>query len=295
MRKMGFFHFVAWAQDFFEICRRGNPEEIHQAVLSGMDVNARNVFGSTPLVQGISQGWKVKVIKTLIEMGADVNARMENNWTPLMIAAQAGNAVIVSLLLEAGADVDAKNRFGCTALMYAAGGETPDVVKLFLEKGVEINTRDNNGRTPLLWAMERSSSPEVISLLLEAGVDTTLVDNQGKGVSDYIQQNDNLRGTEIFRRFVPASTWWYSTPGEAHQTGNSSPYVYDEKPSSTIKVAGGVFLFIGIIMAVYGAVRINSFESQLGTFFGFRDYTGIATLVIGIILGVVGTILLARK
>jgi hypothetical protein len=266
MGRKGFFSRpAAWASDFLEICMRGNPEEIRQAVLSGMDVNKRDVFGSTPLIRGLRWGWTVEVIKTLLEVGADVNAQDWEGWTPLMVAAQSGDTLITSLLLEAKAEVNTRNAYGCTALMYASAGKNPEVVRL----------------------------------LLEAGADTNLVDNQGRGVAEYVVKNEHLRDTEIFRRFAPVSAWWYSTPGESRWTPPTARFV--EQPAQSagksggLKAVGGIFLFIGAILAVYGAVRLNSLEYQLGELLGFQDYTGIATLVIGIILGVTGVFLLVLK
>jgi len=298
-RKGVFSRPAAWASDFLEICMRGNPEEIRQAVLSGMDVNKRDVFGSTPLIRGLRWGWTVEVIKTLLEVGADVNAQDWEGWTPLMVAAQSGDTLITSLLLEAKAEVNTRNAYGCTALMYASAGKNPEVVRLLLEAGAEVNVRDKEGRTPLLWALEKSPSPEVVTLLLEAGADTNLVDNQGRGVAEYVVKNEHLRDTEIFRRFAPVSAWWYSTPGESRWTPPTARFA--EQPAQSagksggLKAVGGIFLFIGAILAVYGAVRLNSLEYQLGELLGFQDYTGIATLVIGIILGVTGVFLLVLK
>ncbi len=41
---------------------------------------------------------------SLLEEGADVNARSKKQWTPLHVAAHKGNAAIVEALLKAGAD-----------------------------------------------------------------------------------------------------------------------------------------------------------------------------------------------
>jgi ankyrin repeat protein len=61
-------------------------------------------------------------VKTLLEQGTDVNARNEDQWTPLLFTALGGRAEVVSLLLEKGADVNVRIEGGRTPLMY---GPTP--------------------------------------------------------------------------------------------------------------------------------------------------------------------------
>jgi uncharacterized protein len=51
-----------------------------------------------------------EVLVSLIQSGADVNARGLNDWTALHFAAAADDAVAVKMLLEAGADPVARTR-----------------------------------------------------------------------------------------------------------------------------------------------------------------------------------------
>ena len=73
-----------------------------------------------------------------------LNIKTDNRgFTALMMASQAGHVEIVRLLLNKGADVDARiNEDGLTALIIASRFGHPDVVKLLLDKGV--NTKDKN-------------------------------------------------------------------------------------------------------------------------------------------------------
>lgn len=58
-------------------------------------------------------------IKTLLEAGADANARNRKNSTPLHEACIHGDADMVHTLLMAGADVNAKDELGATPLNKA--------------------------------------------------------------------------------------------------------------------------------------------------------------------------------
>jgi ankyrin repeat protein len=90
-----------------------------------------------------------------------------NGATPYWLAANNGDVRLMRMLLEGGADPSIPNRFDVTPLMVAAGlnyyeGETPgpftgtpeaerlEAVKLALESGNPINARADFGDTPIL-------------------------------------------------------------------------------------------------------------------------------------------------
>jgi ankyrin repeat protein len=81
-----------------------------------------------------------KVLRLLLEKGADVNAIDEWCNTPLTWAASRGDEMMVQLLLEKGADIEAKSYDG-TALHAAAHEGHAAVVGLLLEKGADINEK----------------------------------------------------------------------------------------------------------------------------------------------------------
>ena len=106
-------------------------------------------------------------IRVLISEGADVNAKNDYTWTPLMYAVGYTNgSEIVTLLIEAGADVIAKDGAGWTPLMYAARfSKTPEIVTLLIEAGADVNAKGKDGRTPLMDAYKL----EIRQILKAAG------------------------------------------------------------------------------------------------------------------------------
>jgi ankyrin repeat protein len=70
----------------------------------------------------------------LIEKGADVNAQQEGGFTPLMSAAQNGNAELTKLLLTHGADRNVETDDGKTAHDFAIEGKHDDVATLVAGK-----------------------------------------------------------------------------------------------------------------------------------------------------------------
>jgi ankyrin repeat protein len=83
---------------------------------AGADVNARseNDFSVLPIHSAVAGGHD-DVALVLIDGGADVNARQVNGWTPLHGAALNGSLLSVERLLAAGADSTARNDDGATA------------------------------------------------------------------------------------------------------------------------------------------------------------------------------------
>lgn len=86
----------------------------------GANVNqaARNALGVAPIHSALASG-DLALIRTLIERGANVNARQARGFTPLHEAAFSGRRDIAELLLARGADPGATNDDGKTALDVA--------------------------------------------------------------------------------------------------------------------------------------------------------------------------------
>ena len=77
---------------------------------------------------------KIEAVAALISHGADVNAREEDGYTPLMWASYYGYAKVVEALLDAGADKELKatsgRREGKTALDLARDKNEGSVVEI---------------------------------------------------------------------------------------------------------------------------------------------------------------------
>ncbi|HWY44736.1 MAG TPA: ankyrin repeat domain-containing protein [Candidatus Sulfotelmatobacter sp.] len=86
----------------------------------GGDVNAAATNGSgyNALTGAVTSG-HTKIVKWLLENGADPNYRYANNYSPLLTAAANGHLEILKLLIAHGADLHAKTNDGKTALAFA--------------------------------------------------------------------------------------------------------------------------------------------------------------------------------
>ncbi|MGL4561218.1 MAG: ankyrin repeat domain-containing protein [Brevinema sp.] len=104
-------------------------------IQKGIDINALNKFGSTPLHWAVSKT-NYDLVLHLIEYGADINIADHNGNTPLHIAALI-TPEMIGLLLRGSARIDLQNIHKQTPLQYALAKGKP-------ENSIYLNTSTVN-------------------------------------------------------------------------------------------------------------------------------------------------------
>src|SRR5687767_13309656 len=150
---------------------------------------------------------RMRVIKSLIKHGADVNARntdMEPRWsgaryrrrqvglTPFLAAARQADIEVMRLLLEHGADPKANTPLNITPLMLAAGiawasnqdraseEQVLDAVKMLVEElGADVNVVADTGETAMHAAAYRGAN-NVVQYLFDKGAKLDVQDKSGR-------------------------------------------------------------------------------------------------------------------
>ena len=130
----------------------------------------------TPLHKAAKDG-DLKMVKSLVEQGSEVNAKNEDFQTPLHVAIRFGNFEVAKYLTEKGADINATDGTERNPLMCAAeagvvqmsvqpfsssateGGFKPyegqiEMVRFLVEKGAKVDAANQDGATPLIAACD---------------------------------------------------------------------------------------------------------------------------------------------
>ena len=150
-----------------------------------------DVDGDPPPI-GSGNVTSLQLVRSLVEHGADVNARLERGKsgrgrlkqqlaTPFLFAADTADVELMKLLLELGADPTIPNADNCPPLLAAAGigtlapgeeagteEEALQAVQLLLELGADINHVDDNGETTMHGA-SYASWPAMVEFLYKHG------------------------------------------------------------------------------------------------------------------------------
>jgi ankyrin repeat protein len=163
-------------QAFVDAAKNGDVRVLKLFLAAGMDPNAKDDEGNTPLMYGIAEG-RTDIVETLLRAKANVNERNPGGGTALDWAASRGKLDTVRLLLDKGADSQARNE----ALVSAAHSAHPEVIPALLQGGANVN---EIGSRALLAAADTQSvsdqdTSDTLSILLDHGVDVNARDQDG--------------------------------------------------------------------------------------------------------------------
>lgn len=120
-----------------EACSMGHVCIAQYLIGEGLDANERNSAGVTPLWAAAGRECP-RMIKVLLDGGADPCLADLHGNTPLMRAAWGAKTEVVRCLLQCpDAGVNLTNQDGCTALWFAAFYGRVAILKLLLSAGAD--------------------------------------------------------------------------------------------------------------------------------------------------------------
>jgi ankyrin repeat protein len=138
--------------------------------------------GKTPLHVAAESG-DVVVIKSLLADCGNPNAKDDHNATPLHFAASGGNLDAMSILLKAGAILDAQDESGEQPLVWAVIKGQAEGVKFLIKAGAKVNTKSNFNQGGLnrwrytpLHMAAAKGDLEIVKILVASGADINAKD-----------------------------------------------------------------------------------------------------------------------
>ena len=126
---------------------------------------------------------RTDMIVALVKAGVDIDARDARGFTPLILAAYNDHLDTVEALIAAGADACLADRDqGNTAQMGVAFKGNDAIAARLLRAGCDVNTRNKAGQTALMMAALFARTKQG-DMLIAAGADRTLVDAAGRSAA----------------------------------------------------------------------------------------------------------------
>jgi ankyrin repeat protein len=166
---------------YFGCSRESLPEPLYFASMTGMsnivqslidagaDVNAKGGICGTALQAASFKGW-LGVVKSLIENGADVNAQGGQYGTALQATLSQGRLDIGRFLVEKGADVNARGGEHGNALQAALHDDDLGIVRFLVENGADVNMQGGKYCNALQTALHEGGL-DVVEFLVKNGAD----------------------------------------------------------------------------------------------------------------------------
>lgn len=177
------------------------PEMLRYLAEKGIDVTVVDKMGQTVLAKiAMDDEAPNPKLKTLVELGADINSRGANELTPLMEASRNVQDIeVLFFLFFLGADINARDNWGRTTLMHAVNAspvrtimaekrnnlKIEETLKALIMLGAIVNLRDNEGMTALSLAAAKGGNWRrltTMQFLVEQGADIHCLSNQGESV-----------------------------------------------------------------------------------------------------------------
>ena len=158
----------------------GDAEWARILINAKADVNGRNDKGRTPLSNAAYEA-NVEMVRMLLANGAKPDISEETQWTPLHFAAQFLHKTTfetIRLLVEGGADVNSRINDNATALHIAAQKGDVDILQYLIDKKAIVDAQTASGRTPLFQAVSNGHA-EAVNLLARAGANVNIMEAKG--------------------------------------------------------------------------------------------------------------------
>lgn len=152
-----------------EAAAKGSLPRLQRLLDQGANSDAVIHGDGSPLIAAARHG-RLEAMELLLARGANVDRGVVGDGSPLIVAAQGGHLEAVRLLLDRGADIDLGVPGDGNALIMAAGHGRLETVRFLLDRGAGIEKVVPGDENALIHASENGQA-EVVRLLLDRGAD----------------------------------------------------------------------------------------------------------------------------
>jgi len=168
-----------------------STEFIQHVLDYGYDINYKDE-GENTLLHFASFSSYPESVSYFLAKGLDLESKNIDGSTPLRMAAGVcDNTQVLQTLIDAGADIHTIDNDGENLLITAARNPNPEITKFVLKLGFDTEDRDNEGFTALLNAACWQSNTEVLDILIDAGANIYAKTNSGDNLFHNAARNEN--------------------------------------------------------------------------------------------------------
>uniref|UniRef100_A0A3P9HN58 Ankyrin repeat and sterile alpha motif domain containing 1A n=1 Tax=Oryzias latipes TaxID=8090 RepID=A0A3P9HN58_ORYLA len=171
-----------------------DPKEFKRCGPFDPYINAKNNDNETPLHCAAQYG-HTQVVQLLLEELTDPTMRNNKFETPLDLAALYGRLEVVKLLLRAHPNLLHCNTKKHTPLHLASRNGHLSVVEVLLDAGMDINYETEKGSA--LHEAGLFGKADVVQKLLNAGIDVNITDLKGLTALDTVKDMPSQKSKEI--------------------------------------------------------------------------------------------------
>ncbi len=179
-----------------------NKEEVKTLLDAGADVNARDIHQSTPLINACYSNEDLKeIVQMLLAAKADVNLSNISGQTPLINACEKQKIEIVQMLLDAKANPNVSGGAGAwTPLKNGCKYQNSEIVKMLLDAGANVDFICDQKITALMYCCKMHPNPKIVKMLLDAGADVNFIPKYSK--KDFYQPLKGCTPLKVFLQMV---------------------------------------------------------------------------------------------
>ncbi len=197
----------------FDLVKNNDCKAIEILINEGVNINAKNDLGDTPLILAAEKGY-MDIVKILLGNGADPTIVDSGGCSATYFARSRGHGDVLELLernhtkvgtaeskdkREQEKDESDSRPKHFTSLFAAVNAKKAEAVDTLIRNGADVNAKDNLGDTPLILAAEKGCM-DIVKILLDNGADPTIADNGGYSATYFAKSRGHGDVLELLER-----------------------------------------------------------------------------------------------
>jgi hypothetical protein len=188
-------------QSLFVAVARGDLNAIRAILNNGVDVEAKNAIGDTPLVHAAING-QAGAVRVLLARGANPNNPNVHGNTAMQVAAERGREDIIDALFEMGAKATADYRDPLTPLQSGVGRGFASVYNAMLD-GENPKKKQMDDRNRALQALaDAGPDPRKVISQGMPGLSKQIIDEQSRKIPGEPLTFDELERKLAYQEYV---------------------------------------------------------------------------------------------